>query len=295
MGTLGVAIFLPMALAVVMLGLGLTLTVQDFMRVWEMPRAAVVALALQVLLLPTICFGLVLVFRLAPPLAIGMMLLAASPGGTVANLFSHLAGGDVALNVTLTAVNSIISLVTLPIWVNLSVSFFAGNEANIGLQPVKTLQVFMIVLAPVVVGMWVNRRFPSVAEKTQRPLKVASAVILALVVLGALAGNVGTLLGHFVSLGSVALLLGTISLALGYWIPKLVRIDRPQAIASAFEIGIHNATIAIAVAGLLEEPDIALPPAVYGVLMYIPAVAFCYLFTRHRPRAGVRRSMRALE
>ncbi|MEQ4717959.1 bile acid:sodium symporter family protein [Nonomuraea sp. B19D2] len=288
MNTAGVAIFLPVALAIVMLGLGMTLTVQDFRRVWEVPKAALVALALQVLLLPAICFGLVLIFDLAPPLAVGMMLLAASPGGTVANLFSHLAGGNVALNVTLTAINSVIALITLPIWVDLSVSFFMADEAsNVGLQPMKTLQVFMVVLIPVAVGMWVNQRHPGFAEKTQRPLKAASAAILALVIIGALAGSPEMLLDHFASIGTVALLLSTISLTLGYWTPRLVRIDRPQAIASAFEIGIHNATIALTVAGLLQDPDIALPPAVYGVLMYIPAAAFCYLFTRRKPQIDI--------
>jgi len=290
MHSAGVAIFLPMALAIVMLGLGMTLTVRDFRRVWEVPQAAIVALVLQILVLPAICFGLILIFDLAPPLAVGMMLLAASPGGTVANLFSHLAGGSVALNVTLTAINSVLGMITLPIWVDLSVAYFMGDETNIGLQPAKTLQVFMIVLIPVAVGMWVHQRFPRFTERARRALRVASTIILALVIVGALAGNHQILLDHLVSIGSAALLLSTISLALGYWIPKLVRIDHTQAIASAFEIGIHNATIAITVASLLDDPDIAVPPAVYGVLMYIPAGAFCYAFMRRKQRTEMPRT-----
>jgi len=127
-------VFLPIALAVVMLGLGLSLTVADFARVVRYPRAAVVALGCQILLIPGICLALVLLFDLAPALAVGMMLLAASPGGTTANLFSHLARGDVALNITLTAINSVLAVVTLPLVVNLSLAGFMDGQDAIGLQ-----------------------------------------------------------------------------------------------------------------------------------------------------------------
>src|SRR5262245_31730355 len=141
-------VFLPIALGIVMFGLGLSLTVADFTRVVRYPKATIVALACQILILPFLCLGLVLLFDLEPTLAVGMMLLAASPGGTSANLFSHLARGDVALNITLTAVNSVLAVVTLPIVVNLALDGFLGNDDSIGLQPAKMLQVFAIVLVP---------------------------------------------------------------------------------------------------------------------------------------------------
>src|SRR5688572_11677644 len=125
---------LPIALGIIMLGLGLGLTVEDFRRVVRFPKAAVVALACQTVVLPALCFGLVLAFDLAPELAVGMMLLAASPGGTTANLYSHLFGGHVALNVTLTAVNSVLAVLTLPLVVNLASDHFLGDAAAIGLQ-----------------------------------------------------------------------------------------------------------------------------------------------------------------
>src|ERR1041385_3063312 len=111
-------VFLPVALGIVMLGLGLSLTVADFTRVVRYPKATIVALVCQILVLPAVCLGLVRLFDLDPVLAVGMMVLAASPGGTTANLFSHLARGDVALNITLTAINSVLAVVTLPIVVN---------------------------------------------------------------------------------------------------------------------------------------------------------------------------------
>ena len=171
------SVLLPIALAIIMLGLGLTLTVADFARVLRMPKAVLIALGTQVILLPLICFGLVKLFDLEPALAAGMMLLAASPGGTTANLFSHLAGGDVALNVSLTAVNSVLAVVTLPIVVNLSLDHFLG-EGQIGLQPAKMLQVFAIVLVPVALGMLLraktgsSRSSDAVSAETTTPVEL---------------------------------------------------------------------------------------------------------------------------
>src|SRR6185369_9896940 len=139
---------LPFALGVVMFGLGLALIVDDFRLVGRHPKAVVISLLCQVVLLPVVCFGLVLAFRLPPALAVGMMLLATSPGGPTANLYSHLFGGHVALNVTLTAINSVLVVVTMPVVVNLSAGYFLSGEADIGLPLGKVLQVFTIVLVP---------------------------------------------------------------------------------------------------------------------------------------------------
>src|SRR5918994_2070594 len=138
-------VLLPLALGIVMLGLGLGLTGADFHRVLAWPTAVLVALACQVVVLPLVCLGLVVAFDLPPLLAVGMMLLAASPGGTTANLYSHLFGGDVALNITLTAINSIVAVFTLPLIVNASLAHFAADDASLGLQFDKVLQVFAIV------------------------------------------------------------------------------------------------------------------------------------------------------
>src|SRR5918997_3149442 len=178
-------VLLPLALALVMFGLGLSLTVGDFARVGRQPKAVVIALVLQLLVLPAICFGLVLAFDLPPLLAVGLMLLAASPGGTTANLFSHLFRGDVALNITLTAVNSLIAVVTLPVITNLAIAWFDPPGAgSLGLQLGKTLQVFAVVLVPVALGMLVRQRSTPFADRMDKPVRVLSAVVLALVILG---------------------------------------------------------------------------------------------------------------
>src|ERR1700754_943652 len=147
---------LPFALGIVMLGLGLSLTVDDFRRVGRQPKAVLVALACQMVLLPAICFAVVLALRLPPELAVGLILVAASPGGPSANLFSHLFGGNVALNITLTATNSVLVVVTLPVVVNLAAGYFLPDGTAIGLRFDKMVQVFLIVLLPVAAGMVVR-------------------------------------------------------------------------------------------------------------------------------------------
>ncbi len=272
-------VFLPAALAIVMFGLGLHLTVADFTRVAKVPKAALLALATQIIVLPLVCLGLVVAFDLDPLLAVGMMLLAASPGGTTANIFSHLAGGDVALNITLTAINSVLAVITMPIVVNLAIAGFLDSGTSIGLQPAKMLQVFAIVLIPVAVGMAVRKRWPDFADRMTKPVKIASMVVLAAVIVGAILAERENVVDYMRQVGLVSLLLVVISLGLGYWVPRLAKVERRQAIASSFEVGIHNSTLAITIAlspTLLDNGTMAVPAAVYGVVMFIPATVMAY-------------------
>jgi BASS family bile acid:Na+ symporter len=283
---------LPAALAVVMLGLGLSLTVDDFRRVLSYPRLVLIALVCQVVLLPAFCFGLVVVADLRPELAVGMMLLAASPGGVTANLYSHLFGGHVALNVSLTAVNSVLAAVTLPIVVNLSSDYFLGDATAVGLQFGKVLQVFAIVLVPVAVGMAVRARFPGGADRLSRPVKALSVVVLVAVIAGAILAERDNIADYVVAVGVVVLVFNVVSLTAGYGLPRLAGVDRPDAVAAGMEIGIHNSALAIAIAvspTLLDNAQIAIPAAVYGILMFFTAAAFGYLVSprRRRPHGDV--------
>ncbi|MET8547383.1 bile acid:sodium symporter family protein [Micromonospora zamorensis] len=274
---------LPIALGIIMLGLGLGLTIADFRRVAQHPRAAVIALVCQVLVLPALCFCLVLAFDLAPELAVGMMLLAASPGGTTANLYSHLFGGHVALNITLTAINSVLAVVTLPILVNLSAAYFLPDGRSIGLQFDKVVQVFAIVLVPVAVGMLIRARLPYVAERLNRPVRILSVVVLVAVIAGAVLGERENIADYFVSVGLAVLAFNLLSLAIGYGVPRLAGVERSAATAAGFEIGIHNSTLAITIAlspALLNSTQMAIPGAVYGIVMFFTAAAFGYLVTR---------------
>ncbi|WP_327084937.1 bile acid:sodium symporter family protein [Nonomuraea sp. NBC_01738] len=275
------SVFLPFALAIIMLGLGLGLTLADFRRVLTYPRASVIALVCQILVLPAVCLGLVLLFDLPPVLAVGMMLLAASPGGTTANLYSHLFGGDVALNVTLTAINSILAVFTLPLVTNLSITFFGAEAGALGLQFDKSLQVFALVLVPVAIGMLVRARFTAFADRMLKPVKIASAVILALVIVGAVVQELDNIGGYVRDVGLITLAFSLISLTVGYWAPRLARVGREQSIASCMEIGIHNGTLSITVAmGLLGNAQMAIPSATYGVLMFFTAAGAGFLLRR---------------
>ncbi len=272
---------LPIALAVIMFGLGLGLTGGDFANVSRQPRPVLVALACQVVLLPLVCFLLVLAFRLPPVLAVGMMLLAASPGGTTANLYSHLFKGDVALNISLTAINSVLSVVTLPLVVNLSLGYFLPGDPSIGFQIGKALEVFAIVLIPVLLGMLVRRLKPDFARSMQRPVRIASLVILVLVVAGAIYANRVVLAENFGWLSLISVVFCVVSLTVGYWVPRLLRVNHRASTACAFEIGVHNATLAVVLAQtVLNSVEMSLPAGVYGVLMFFVAAGFGVLVTR---------------
>ncbi|WP_406274736.1 bile acid:sodium symporter family protein [Nocardia sp. NBC_00881] len=285
MGSTIFAVLLPLALALVMFGLGLTLTPDDFARVLRFPKAAVIALVCQMVVLPAICLGLIYLFGLDGALAVGMMLLAASPGGPSANLFSHIAGGNVALNITLTAINSVLTVFTMPLVVALSYTLFLDGEGSLGLRPDKFAQVFAIVLVPVAIGMWVHRRFTSWSERMRGTVKILSIVVLALVVAAAVGKNFDTLTENIGTLASICLLFAVASLTIGYFTPRFFEVDADQAIASAMEIGVHNGAIAIAVAAsVLGNDTMAVPGAVYGVLMNIPAAIAAYLLARQARR-----------
>ncbi|MEU4599254.1 bile acid:sodium symporter family protein [Nocardia sp. NPDC023988] len=285
MGSSQFAVVLPIALVVVMLGLGLTLTPDDFRRVVRHPKAAAVALVCQLVVLPLICVLLVLAFGLTGVLAVGMMLLVASPGGTSANLFSHLAGGDVALNIMLTAINSVIAAFTMPIVITLSVAAFMDGDASVGLQPAKLVQVIVIVLVPVAVGMWIRHARPAFADRMGKPVKLGSMAVLVLAVSVAVGSEFDTLRANFGKLGAITLLLSVLSLAVGYYVPRWFGVDIRQAIASSMEIGIHNATLAIAVAvSALGSEAMAVPAATYGIVMGGTAAVAAFLLAR-RSRA----------
>ena len=280
------AVFLPLALGVIVLGLGLSLTLADFRRVLVYPRAVFVGLACQMLILPAVCFGIARGFGLPPELAVGLMLLSAAPGGATANLFSHLAKGDVALNITLTAVNSVLALLTLPFIVNFSLEAFMGSGKVIPLQFDKVLQVFAIVLVPVGIGMLIRSKKRATAGRLEKPVRILSAVFLILVIASAVAKERANIGGFFRQVGVAALAFNLASMTVGYFVPLLLRVERRQAIAIGMEIGIHNGTLAIAIAAsptLLNNSTMAIPPAIYSLIMFFTAGAFGWLVSR---RAG---------
>ncbi|MBK9264411.1 MAG: bile acid:sodium symporter family protein [Polyangiaceae bacterium] len=284
------AVFMPIALGIIMLGLGLSLTTADFKRVVVYPKAVFVGLFCQTVLLPVACYGIARAFALPPALAVGLMLLSASPGGATANLYSHLAKGDVALNITLTATNSILSLFTLPLIVNFSLEAFYGAGKSIPLQFDKVIQVFAIVLIPVGIGMLINAKKPDLSKKLEKPVKIVSAIFLALIIIAAVLKERATLVESFRQVGLAALAFNLTSMAVGYCVPLLVRLPKRQATAIGMEIGIHNGTLAIAIASsplLLNNGTMAIPPAIYSLIMFFTAGAFGSIVARSNDKEAL--------
>jgi len=219
----------------------------------------------------------------APVYAVGLMLLAASPGGVSANLFSHLFGGNVAMNISLTAINTVLSIVSLPLITNWAIASFAQTGQVVPLQFGKVFEVVGVILVPVLIGMVVSNRRPAFAARMEKPMKAFSALVLAAFAVIAIAKEWTALTQSFSSLGPVVLAFNLLSLLSGYYLSRWAGLDKPMATAVSFEIGIHNSTLAIFVAlSVLGNFQLALPAAIYSVSMYLTASLFGWLVLRRR-------------
>ncbi|CAM3472112.1 bile acid:sodium symporter family protein [Aquirufa ecclesiirivi] len=272
------AVLLPLALAIIMMGLGLSLQLEDFKRVVTFPKAVVLGLFCQMILLPVICYFIALGFGLSPELAVGLMLLSASPGGPTANLYSHISKGDVALNVTLTALNSLISVFSITIIVNFAMKQFMQSDQYVPLQFSKVMEVVMIVLLPVSIGMVVRSKFSKLAATLDKPVKIASAVFLTLVIVLTIIKERNHIVDDFKAVGLATLTLNVASMAIGYFVPLFFQLGKKQAIAIGMEIGIHNGTLAIFIAlTVIGNSTMSIPPVIYSLLMFFTAAIFGYL------------------
>jgi BASS family bile acid:Na+ symporter len=272
---------LPLTLAFIMFGMGLNLSTKDFSRVVSFPKPVILGLLIQMVLLPIVAFGLCHLFALPAPFAIGLMLLAASPGGVTANIFSHLSHGDVALNLTLTAINSVIAAFSLPLITEFAIRAFSAQDTGIGLQLTKMLEVFAIVILPVAAGMWVRSKAPAFSQRMDRPVRIFSFVVLLAVVITAISKEWAMLTDHLAEVGWAVLIFNLLSLGAGYVLPVALKIPRKQAIAISFEIGIHNGTLAIFVAAsVLGSYSFAVPAAAYSILMFFTAAIFSFFVSR---------------
>ncbi|MFC5478813.1 bile acid:sodium symporter family protein [Massilia suwonensis] len=274
------------ALALIMFGLGLSLTVGDFRRLLGHPKPVLLALVLQALVLPAVCYGLIVALDVSPVYAVGLMLLAASPGGVSANLYSHLFGGNVAMNISLTAINTVLSIVSLPLIGNFAINTFARTGQVVPMQTGKVIEVIVIVLVPVLIGMFVKSRAPGFAARSEKPMKIFSMVVLAALALIAMAKEWNALSTSFASIGLAVIAFNALSLGLGYYVPRMMGLDKPNAIAIGYEIGIHNSTLAIFVAvSVLGDFQLMVPAAIYSASMYVLATAFGFLVLGRQPAA----------
>jgi BASS family bile acid:Na+ symporter len=274
-------LLLPLSLGIIMLGLGLSLTVADFTRVVRFPKAVVIGLTIQMVILTTVAFVIAVVFRLPPELAVGILLLAAAPGGATANIYSHLAHGDVALNITLTAINSALSLLTLPFIISFALQYFMASDQYVPPPFQKIIEVGTIILLPVVVGMAIRKWAPGFAAKMEKPIRLFSVVLLALLVAASVWQSWDILVKYFAVVGLACLAFNLVSMGAGYVLPLAVKLPQKQAIAIAMEIGIHNGTLAIFIAlNVLNNTAMSVPAAIYSLIMFVTAGVFAWWLNR---------------
>ncbi len=268
-------LLLPLSIGIIMFGLGLSLTVEDFKRVARYPLAVGGGLFLQIVLLPFAALLIAIWLKLSPNYALGLMLVAAAPGGATANIYSHLAKGDVALNITLTAVNSVLALLTLPIVINLSLEYFFGAGQYVPPPHRKIVEVAAIILVPVLIGMFVRSRSEAFAKRMEKPIKLFSILVLAILIAAAIYIERSKLLDSIVAVGFACLLFNVVSMVTGYIAPLALKLPERQAIAITMEIGIHNTALAIYVAlNVLNNPAASLVPGIYTLCMYLTATLF---------------------
>ena len=275
-------ILLPLSLFIIMIGMGLSLVPQDFKRVLLYPKAVFLGLLNQMIFLPLIGYGLVTQFSLKPEHAVGIMVLAACPGGVTSNLFTHLAKGDTALSITLTAISSSITLFSIPLIVNFSLSQFMGQNTSIQLDPIKTMvQIFAITVFPVAIGMFINNKKPDLAKRSENGFKIFSALLLFLIVIAAILKERNHLLESFAAVGLICILLNLSSMGLGFFSSYFLLHDKKQGICISIESGIQNGTLGILIAAtMLENPAMAIPPAIYSLVMFLTGFISIYVFGR---------------
>lgn len=274
-GNIITQVFLPLALFIIMLGMGLALAPADFKRIFIYPKAVALGVAIKVLLIPVLAFGFLQLFPMQPELAVGVILIAACPGGATSNLITHLARGNVALSITLTAISSMLTVFTIPLFVSIALGMYLGESSQFTLPFFETVvKILLITILPVIVGMYINYRAPKFSVKAQKPVKLLSAVFLVLIIFAALAKEWDALPDLFAKAGPIALALNITALAIGYLLGYFMNLEKEQNVTLSIETGIVNGTLGIAIAaGILENSVMTIPSAVYSIIMF-PMVGF---------------------
>ena len=271
-------VFLPLALAFIMFALGLGLTGDDFLRVAKQPRDFFVGAFSQIILLPIIAFILVKVWPIAPELAIGVMIIAAAPGGVTSNILTSFAKGDVALSISLTAIISLLCVITIPFIVLTSVGLLADSNITQNISLISmSRDMFLIVTVPVILGMLLRRFVSGVASKFEPIAKKVSIVLFVLVLLGAIAAERENVISYFVQAGLITLVLNAIMMVVAFYLAQLFGSKAEQKKCITIECGLQNGTLAIFVAtSIFGGGMYVIPAATYSLIMFATSLIFIY-------------------
>lgn len=278
-----VTLVLPAALALIMFVLGTSLTVEDFKRVLVLPRGVAIGMTNLLVVSPLLAFAIAELYGLDPILAVGLVLLGASPGGTMANILTHFARGDTALSVTMTALSSVVSVITVPVYLGLATSFFdAGELGDVEMAGVVA-RVFAITIIPISLGMWFRSRRTGWVRARQGTLRAIAFGVFVAVVVAAVASEWETVADNLAEVGAAALTLNVAAMTISFTAAKLARLTDRQATAIAMELGVHNSTLAITVGATLAA-GVSTPAAVYSAFMFLTAgVLARVMYKRNEP------------
>lgn len=279
---------LPLALFIIMFGVGMTLRWSDFTRLLRAPKPVALGLICQLLLLPLLAFVLVKLFVLTPVAAVALMVLAFAPGGATSNMLSLLARGDTALSVTLTAITSMITPFTLPVLTLWMLSLWGLSSQALAFPVLPSIAKMVVVtLVPVMLGMFASHRWPGLAQRMRRPVKLMSLVFMLMVVGAIVAANMDRLGDIIRTAGPLVMILACGALLCGYLVARLAGLQQAQGITLALETGIQNAGTALMVtSGLLQNAEMSGVVLMYGVLMQAPALLL--VAWRNRDLVGAR-------
>lgn len=283
-GNIITQVFLPLSLAFIMFSVGLELAIGDFKRVAVQPKDFVVGAFSQMIVLPLVAFTLLFFWSIEPALAVGVMIIAACPGGVTSNLMTYLARGDTALSVSLTAIISLLAVVTLPLIVSFSIVHFmdaaTAPELSIGST---VMGVFAITTVPVIIGMVVNRYAPGFARKFERIARIIASVLFVVIIAGAILAEKDNVVDYFKQAGPVTLSLNLIMMALALFISRIGRLGERQQTAITLECGLQNGTLAIFVAvTLIGSQTMMIPGAIYSLLMFPTAIVYLFIVLKKR-------------
>lgn len=271
------SVFLPLSLAFIMFSLGIGLTIADFTRVAQIPKPFLIGLIAQVAMLPLIAFALLHVFELSPELAFGVMILSFCPGGVTSNIITKLAGGALALSISLTAIVSLLSVITVPLLIAWSSNYFLGAAAPEVNVTSLALSMFAITAVPVALGVMIRHFLPDFADRSERWIGHIATVLFVIIVAGALASNWTVFVENVAILGPLLVLISGLLFIIGFALARALQLSKPETVAISIEAGIQNSTVGITVGSLVAAqatalPTISLPSGVYGILMYAVAV-----------------------
>ncbi len=277
-------IFLPLSLAFIMFSVGLELAIRDFKRVAVQPKAFIFGAFSQLILLPVVAFTLLSFWTIEPALAVGVMLIAACPGGVTSNLLTYLARGDTALSVSLTAIISLLTVVTLPMIVSFSIFHFMDASTAPVISISNTITgIFAITTVPVIIGMAFKSYTPAFASKFERTSRIIASIFFVVIIFGAIVSERLNIVDYFKQAGPVTLSLNWIMMALALTITRLGQIEDRQKTAINLECGLQNGTLAIFVAvTLVGSKTMMVPGVIYSLLMFPTALAYVYIVMRRR-------------